>query len=129
MPEIQSSESQETDRLSSILAGYLTQKDLAKALGVTERTIARWHHFREGPPRVEFGRKVFYRLESVKVWLEVASIRRREPIAESDRVRRASPESGCQRNSIKAGRLLNDKPLQVQERGRFEPVFAKKSAT
>jgi hypothetical protein len=98
-------------------------------LGVTERTIARWHHFREGPPRVEFGRKVFYRLESVKVWLEVASIRRREPIAESDRVRRASPESGCQRNSIKAGRLLNDKPLQVQERGRFEPVFAKKSAT
>ena len=58
MPEIQSSESQETDRLSSILAGYLTQKDLAQALGVSERTIARWHHFREGPPRVEFGRKV-----------------------------------------------------------------------
>jgi hypothetical protein len=24
---------------------------------------------------------------------------------------------------------VNDKPLQVQERGRFEPVFAKKSAT
>src|ERR1700731_4916868 len=61
--------------------GTAIPKGLAKALGVTERTIARWHHFREGPPRVEFGRKVFYRLESVKAWLEVASIRRREPIA------------------------------------------------
>ncbi len=79
MPEIQSSESQETDRLSSILAGYLTQKDLAQALGVPERTIARWHHFREGPPRVEFGRKVFYRLESVSAW--IASCERPEPRA------------------------------------------------
>jgi Homeodomain-like domain len=57
MPEIQSSESQEADRLSSILAGYLTPKDLAQALGVSERTVARWHRFREGPPRVEIGRR------------------------------------------------------------------------
>ncbi len=85
MPEIQSSESQETDRLSSILAGYLTQRDLAQALGVSERTIARWHHFREGPPRVEFGRKVFYRLESVSAW--IASRERPEPRA--GRTRRA----------------------------------------
>ncbi|WP_423961759.1 helix-turn-helix transcriptional regulator [Candidatus Binatus sp.] len=85
MPEIQSSESEESDRLSSILAGYLTQKDLAQALGVSERTIARWHHFREGPPRVEFGRKVFYRLESVSAW--IASCERPEPRA--GRTRRA----------------------------------------
>jgi hypothetical protein len=60
----------DADQLASIMAGYVTPKGLAKPLGVTERTIARWHHFREGPPRVEFGRKVFYRLESVKAWLE-----------------------------------------------------------
>ena len=36
MPEIQSSESQDADRLSSILAGYLTPKNLAQALGVPE---------------------------------------------------------------------------------------------
>jgi hypothetical protein len=60
----------EADQLASIMAGYVTPKGLAKALGVTERTIARWHHFREGPPRVEFGRKVLYRLESVKAWLK-----------------------------------------------------------
>ena len=80
MPEIQSSESQEADRLSSILAGYLTPKDLAQALGVSERTVARWHRFREGPPRVEFGRKVFYRLESVNAW--IASCERPEPRAD-----------------------------------------------
>jgi len=85
MPEIQSSESQDADRLSSILAGYLTPKNLAQALGVSERTVARWHRLREGPPRVEIGRKVFYRLESVSAW--VASCERPEPRA--GRTRRA----------------------------------------
>jgi hypothetical protein len=33
MPELQSSKSQESDRLSSILAGYLTPKELAGAFG------------------------------------------------------------------------------------------------
>jgi predicted DNA-binding transcriptional regulator AlpA len=84
MPEIQNSGSQEADRLSAILAGYLTPKNLAQALGVSERTVARWHRFREGPPRVEIGRKVFYRLESVNAW--IASCER--PEARADRVRR-----------------------------------------
>ena len=99
MPEIQSSESQEADRLSSILAGYLTQKDLAQALGVSERTIARWHHFREGPPRVEFGRKVFYRLESVNAW--IASCER--PERRADRIRRR-PRSTRGRSITRSGR-------------------------
>jgi predicted DNA-binding transcriptional regulator AlpA len=84
MPEIQSSQSQEPDQLSSILAGYLTPKNLAQALGVSERTVARWHRFREGPPRVEIGRKVYYRLESVNAW--IASCERSE--ARADRSRR-----------------------------------------
>ena len=84
MPEIQNSGSQEADRLSAILAGYLTPKNLAQALGVSERTVARWHRLREGPPRVEIGRKVFYRLESVNAW--IASCERHE--ARADRGRR-----------------------------------------
>ena len=79
MPELENPEAKQTDQISSILAGYLTSKDLAQALGVSERTIARWHRFREGPPRVEFGRKVFYRLESVSAWM--ASCERPEPRA------------------------------------------------
>jgi FixJ family two-component response regulator len=65
MPELENLETKQTDQASAILAGYLNPKELAKALDVSERTIARWHHFREGPPRVEIGRKVYYRLESV----------------------------------------------------------------
>ena len=84
MPELLSSETEKNDLQSSILAGYLTPKDLAHALGVSERTIARWHRFREGPPRIEFGRKVYYRLESVSTW--IASCERPEPRA--DRIRR-----------------------------------------
>jgi len=67
--------------------GTAIPKGLAKALGVTERTIARWHHFREGPPRVEFGRKVFYRLESVKAWLEGCE----HPQARANRGERSRP--------------------------------------
>ncbi len=79
MPELENPEAKQSDQASAILAGYLTPKDLAQALGVSERTIARWHHFREGPPRVEIGRKVYYRLESVSTW--VASCERPEPRA------------------------------------------------
>ncbi len=84
MPELENPEAKQCDPASAILVGYLTPKDLAQALGVSERTIARWHHFREGPPRVEIGRKVYYRLESVSAW--VASCERPEP--RSGRARR-----------------------------------------
>jgi len=69
MPELENPAANPTNQISSILAGYLTPKNLAQALGVSERTVARWHRLREGPPRVEFGRKVFYRLESVNAWI------------------------------------------------------------
>lgn len=106
MPEIQGPESQEADQLSSILASYLTPEKLAYALGVSERTVARWHHFREGPPRVKIGRKVYYRLESVSSW--IAACERPEPRAERvKRVRSHSVDSSrlpiaMQRNNLGA---------------------------
>ena len=84
MPELENPEGKQTDQLSSILAGYLTPKNLAQALGVSERTVARWHRLREGPPRVEIGRKVFYRLESVNTWIASCEL----PEARADRSRR-----------------------------------------
>ncbi len=104
MPEIQSSESQESDRLSSILAGYLTPKELAQALGVSERTVARWHRFREGPPRVEIGRKVFYRLESVNTW--IASCERTE--ARADRIRRRPRLRAVEPSRVSVSMQRND---------------------
>jgi hypothetical protein len=64
MPELQNSEDKKPDWISSVLAGHMTPKELACALGVSERTLGRWHQFRQGPPRVELGRKVFYRSAS-----------------------------------------------------------------
>jgi hypothetical protein len=63
MSELQNLETGQAEE-TLLLAGYPKPKGLAKALDVPERTIARWHHFREGPPGVEIGRKVYYRKES-----------------------------------------------------------------
>jgi hypothetical protein len=93
----------EANQLSSIMAGYVTPKGLAKALGVTERTIARWHHFREGPPRVEFGRKVLYRLESVKAWLEGCE----HPQARANRGERSRPS---RKSRVRMSKELNKGP-------------------
>ena len=69
MPELRNSEANETGQPSSLLAGYLTPRQLAKELGVSQRTLDRWHQFRHGPPRIALGRTRLYRLESVRTWL------------------------------------------------------------
>ncbi len=53
----------------AILGDFLDPAQLAKELGVSERTVARWHAMRIGPPRVTIGRKPLYRLESVTAWI------------------------------------------------------------
>jgi hypothetical protein len=52
-----------------VLNGYLTPPELAAQLGVCQRTLARWHRDRTGPPRCVVGRKILYRTESVTAWL------------------------------------------------------------
>ncbi len=106
MSELQNPETNHADEVL-LLAGYLKPKDLAKALDVSERTIARWHHFREGPPRVEIGRKVYYRKESVMAW--IASCERPEPRA--TRARRPRPRV-AERSGVAISPSQNDiRPL------------------
>jgi hypothetical protein len=58
------------DAIGGILDGYLTPQQLAAELGVSERTVARWHAARQGPPRVMIGRKPYYKRTSVtERWL------------------------------------------------------------
>ncbi len=52
-----------------LLAGHLTQAQLAEQLGVTARTLARWHSLRIGPPRVLLGGRVWYSRPSVERWI------------------------------------------------------------
>ncbi len=51
------------------LPDFLTTEDTARLIGVSERTLARWHSVRKGPARIRVGRKVLYRLVSVHDWL------------------------------------------------------------
>jgi predicted DNA-binding transcriptional regulator AlpA len=54
----------------TVLEGYLTPTQLAAQLGCCEKTLARWHAARRGPPRVTLGRRLLYRRTAVSAWLE-----------------------------------------------------------
>ncbi|WP_281709118.1 helix-turn-helix domain-containing protein [Phaeobacter italicus] len=47
----------------------MTPTEAAKLLGVSTRTLSRWHALRVGPARCKIGRKVLYRREAVDAWL------------------------------------------------------------
>lgn len=53
---------------------YLTQPELADVLGVSERTLNRWHSLRQGPPRCKIGRAVRYRADSVADWIAAQEV-------------------------------------------------------
>jgi len=47
----------------------LTIGELSEQLGVTRRTLERWHAQRIGPPRIKIGKQVYYRAASVREWM------------------------------------------------------------
>ena len=53
-----------------LLGEYLRREELAEQLGVSTRTIDRWHSLRNGPPRIAIGRTILYNLDSVRDWLQ-----------------------------------------------------------
>jgi hypothetical protein len=55
--------------METVLDSYLTEADLAKEIGRSPRTLARWRAIGEGPRYVRLGRQVFYRKTSVAAWL------------------------------------------------------------
>jgi predicted DNA-binding transcriptional regulator AlpA len=55
--------------MPTVLADYLSPEQLALQLGVSERTVARWHAMRTGPPRVTLARRPLYPRASVAAWM------------------------------------------------------------
>lgn len=57
--------------LEVVVAGkiYLTEAGLAKLLGKSPRTIARWEAARMGPPRITVGRTILYDQDKLPDWL------------------------------------------------------------
>ena len=54
------------DQLASKLG--LTEPQLAGALGVTPRTLERWHWLGQGPRFLKIGGKVIYRLADIEAY-------------------------------------------------------------
>jgi hypothetical protein len=51
------------------LAGYVSEEDYARRRGVSLRTCQRDRQLRQSPPYVQFGRRIYYRIEAVREWL------------------------------------------------------------
>lgn len=48
----------------------LSKAQAAELLGITERTLNRWHSEGSGPPVSKHGRKSYYFKESLLAWLK-----------------------------------------------------------
>jgi hypothetical protein len=49
---------------------YVTPARLAEILGITVRTLARWHKCQLGPPRITVGRLALYEMSKLAKWLD-----------------------------------------------------------
>ena len=52
----------------------LTPSELAGRLGVSKRTLNRWHSLRKGPPRSRIGNSIFYRQDAIESWIRANEI-------------------------------------------------------
>src|SRR4051812_32424743 len=51
------------------LGDYVTPEQLSKHLGISVRTLSRWHARRIGPPRCSVGKLILYRVTAVRIWM------------------------------------------------------------
>jgi hypothetical protein len=56
--------------IMSILAGYLSESDLAAQLNKTVRTLQSWRQQRKGPPWVQIGSSIYYPEDGGRAWLK-----------------------------------------------------------
>ncbi len=56
----------------SVMAELLTRDEMAEHLGVSARTLDRWHRLERGPPRITIGRKCLYRVRAYLDWIEAS---------------------------------------------------------
>jgi hypothetical protein len=66
----QRSEADTAKLAEPLIAGeYIKPEQLAEELGISLRSLARWHSLRVGPPRVVIGRIILFRRAAVAEWL------------------------------------------------------------
>jgi predicted DNA-binding transcriptional regulator AlpA len=55
--------------LPKLFEGLVTRDDLARHLGISTDTLARWEGRGTGPTSIKVGRRVLYRAATVNAWL------------------------------------------------------------
>jgi len=73
------------DQTGGILADWISRNELARELGITTDTLGRWAAQRKGPAYVKAGRKIFYRRDVVRAWLQSKEV---QPVKPARRGRR-----------------------------------------
>lgn len=53
---------------------YLRQPQLARVLGVSARTLARWTALGIGPPKITIGKTILFDLEKLPDWLATREV-------------------------------------------------------
>lgn len=56
--------------------------EVAQMLGISTRTLHRWHRLRYGPPRCNIGRVVLYRKSAIDAWLLANEVKPTRTFAE-----------------------------------------------
>ena len=69
------------------LEGYVSEDEYARRRGVSVRTCQRDRPLRQAPPYVQFGRRIYYRVEAVRDWL-VRHEREHDKVPDAIRARR-----------------------------------------
>jgi hypothetical protein len=54
---------------TSLLAGFISEEELAAELKCCERTLARWRKLQIGPPYAMAGKVPIYNVELARAWL------------------------------------------------------------
>jgi len=67
------------DHSGGILADWISRNELARELGITTDTLGRWAAQRKGPAYVKAGRKIFYRRDVVRAWLQSKEVKPVKP--------------------------------------------------
>ena len=81
-------------------AVWLSQRQLAELLGLSERTLERMRGEGSGPPFSKAGRRVLYRMDDIELWLKQRSYIN---TAEAKRaMAQTGVASGCLRNNSRA---------------------------
>ncbi|MCU9840569.1 helix-turn-helix domain-containing protein [Ruegeria sp. WL0004] len=57
------------EKLMETNSTHMKPAEVAKFLGVSLRTLSRWHALRIGPARCKVGRTVLYRKNAIEKWL------------------------------------------------------------